>query len=53
LEAVNVRTLEADADVGLKDAVTPLGNVEVTARLTLPLKPPASVIEIVAAVLEP
>jgi hypothetical protein len=37
--AVNVKTLDVVALVGLNDAVTPLGRVEVTAKLTLPVKP--------------
>jgi hypothetical protein len=48
-----VSTLELVVDARLKDAVTPLGRVDVTARLTFPLKPPASVTEIVAVVLAP
>jgi hypothetical protein len=37
--AVNVKTLDVVVLVGLNDAVTPLGRVEVTAKLTLPVKP--------------
>jgi hypothetical protein len=37
--AVNVKTLVLLVLVGLKDAVTPLGRVELTAKLTLPVKP--------------
>jgi hypothetical protein len=37
--AVSVKTLVLVVLVGLKDAVTPVGRVEVTARLTLPVKP--------------
>jgi len=37
--AVRVKTLVLVVLVGLNDAVTPLGKVEVTARLTLPAKP--------------
>ena len=37
--AVNVKTLVLLVVVGLNDAVTPLGRVEVTAKLTLPVKP--------------
>ena len=37
--AVSVNTLVELVAVGLNEAVTPLGNVEVTARLTLPLNP--------------
>ena len=37
--AVNVKTLDVVVLVGLNDAVTPLGRVEVTAKLTVPVKP--------------
>jgi hypothetical protein len=37
--AVKVKTLVLLVLVGLKDAVTPLGRVELTAKLTLPVKP--------------
>jgi hypothetical protein len=37
--AVSVKTLVPVVLVGLKDAVTPVGRVEVTARATLPVKP--------------
>jgi hypothetical protein len=37
--AVNVKTLDVVVLVGLKDAVTPVGRVEVTAKLTLPVNP--------------
>jgi len=39
LHAVNVTMLALVAGLGLNDAVTPLGKVEVIARFTLPLKP--------------
>ena len=39
LLAVSVKVLEPVAGLGLKEAVTPLGSPDVTARLTLPLKP--------------
>jgi len=39
LLAVSVSTLVVDVLVGLKAAVTPVGSVEVTARLTASLKP--------------
>lgn len=42
LLAVSVSTLVPEVGFVPQDAVTPLGNVEDTARLTLPLKPPAS-----------
>ena len=53
LDADSVRTLAPAFEMAPKDAVTPLGSVEVTARFTLPLKPPASITEIVAVALEP
>src|ERR1017187_9856378 len=37
--AVNVKTLVLLVVVGLNEAVTPLGRDEVTAKLTLPVKP--------------
>jgi hypothetical protein len=37
--AVSVKTLDVVVLVGLNDAVTPVGRVEVTAKLTLPVKP--------------
>ena len=37
--AVNVSVLVLLVLVGLNDAVTPLGRVEVTAKLTVPVKP--------------
>ena len=37
--AVSVKTLEVVELVGLNDAVTPVGNVEVTEKATLPEKP--------------
>lgn len=43
LLAVSVNTLVAAVGFVPHDAVTPLGNVDVTARLTLPVNPPASV----------
>jgi hypothetical protein len=39
LLAVNVTMLALDAGLGLNIAMTPLGKVEVTVRLTLPVKP--------------
>lgn len=47
LVAVNVSWLVPVVDVGLKDAVTPVGSPEAV-RLTLPAKPPASVTETTA-----
>ena len=41
--AVRVNTLLPAVGLVPHAAVTPLGNVEVTARLTLPVNPPASV----------
>lgn len=40
LLAVRVKVLVVDVLVGLNEAVTPLGKVEVTAKPTLPVKPP-------------
>jgi hypothetical protein len=37
--AVSVKTLDVVVLVGLNDAATPVGRVEVTAKLTLPVKP--------------
>jgi len=37
--AVSVNTLVVLVLVGLNDAVTPVGNVDVTVRLTLPANP--------------
>jgi hypothetical protein len=51
--AVNVNTLVLLVLVGLKDAVTPEGRVEVTARLTLPVKPFSGLIVIVLVPLLP
>ena len=45
--AVRVRVLVLVVLVGLNDAVTPLGRVEVTARLTFPVKPPVGLTVIV------
>jgi len=49
LVAANVSTLDPVAGFVLHDAVTPLGRVEVTARFTLPVNPPASVTVMVDA----
>lgn len=43
LAAVKVNVLVLVAGLGLNEEVTPLGNVEVTARFTLPLNPPDGV----------
>jgi hypothetical protein len=43
LLAVSVKTLLPVVGFVPQDAVTPLGRVEVTARFTLPVNPPASV----------
>jgi hypothetical protein len=51
--AVSVRVLVVAVGFGLNDAVTPLGNVEVTARFTFPLNPPTSVTVIVLVLLLP
>ena len=53
LSTVKVRTLEVVAGFVANDAVTPLGKVEVTARLTAPVKPPASVILMVVVPVPP
>ena len=53
LSTEKVRTSEVVAELDAKEAVTPLGRVEVTARLTLPVKPPASVTLIVAVPVPP
>ena len=53
LLAVNVRTEDAVAGFGENDAVTPVGKVDETARLTLPVNPPASVIDKVAVPMPP
>jgi len=42
LLTVSVSTLVPVVGLAPHDAVTPAGNVDVTARLTLPVKPPAS-----------
>jgi hypothetical protein len=52
LLAVKVSTLELVDDVGLNEAVTPLGN-PVTANDTLPVNPPASVTVIVSVAVPP
>ena len=39
LLAVNVKVLAPVVGLGLKEAVTPLGSPDVTARLTLPVNP--------------
>ena len=52
LLAVSVRTLEVADDVGLKDAVTPVGNPD-AAKDTLPVNGLMSVTEIVSVPLEP
>src|SRR5580700_5112853 len=51
--AVRVKVLVLVVLVGLNDAVTPLGKVEVTARLTLPVKPPVGFTVIVLVSLPP
>lgn len=48
LLAVSVSTLAPVVGFVPHDAVTPLGNALVTARVTLPVNPPAAVTEIVA-----
>lgn len=53
LFAVNVRVLVLVVLVGLNDAVTPLGRVEVTAKPTLPVKPPVGFTVIVLVLLPP
>jgi hypothetical protein len=52
LLAVRVSTLEVVEDVGLNEAVTPLGRPEVV-KATLPVNPPMSVTEIVSVPLAP
>lgn len=52
LLAVSVSTLEVAEDVGLNEAVTPLGK-PVAANDTLPVNPPTSVTEIVSVPLAP
>jgi len=51
--AVRVSTLVPDVGFVPQDAVTPVGRAEVTARVTLPVKLPASVIVIVLVADEP
>jgi hypothetical protein len=51
--AVSVKTLVVPVLVGLNEAVTPVGRVEVTAKLTLPEKPPEGVTVIVLVPLLP
>ena len=53
LVAVSVRTDDPVAGFGENDAVTPVGKAEDTARLTLPVKPPASVTDNVAVPVPP
>lgn len=53
LVAVSVSTLVPDVGFVPHDAVTPLGSVDVTARVTFPVNPPASVTVIVVAFEEP
>ena len=53
LSTENVSTLEAVAGFDANDAVTPLGRVEVTARFTAPVNPPASVILMVVVPVPP
>jgi hypothetical protein len=53
LVAVNVNVLVVAVEVGLKAAVTPLGSVDVTARLTLPVNTPVGLTVIVPALLPP
>jgi len=52
LLAVSVSTLEVADEVGLKDAVTPLGR-PVATKDTAPVNPPASVTEMVSVALLP
>jgi hypothetical protein len=52
LLAVSVSTLELVEDVGLKDAVTPLGN-PLAVNVTLPVKPFSCVTETVSVALLP
>ena len=53
LLADSVNVLDAVAGFELKDAVTPLGSVEVTARFTLPLNPAVGLTVIVLVLLLP
>lgn len=53
LLAVRVSTLLPEVGFVPHDAVTPVGSVEVTAKVTLPLNPPASVTLMVAVPLPP
>ena len=53
LLAVSVNVLVPVVLVGLNEAVTPLGRVDVTARLTLPVNPPLGVTVIVLVLLVP
>ena len=53
LSTENVSTLEAVAGFDANDAVTPAGKLEVTARLTAPVKPPASAILMVVVPVPP
>ena len=52
LLAVSVRTLELVDDVGLNEAVTPLGS-PVAVKVTLPVNPPESVTVMVSVALLP
>ena len=52
LLAVNVSVLEVVDDVGLNEAVTPLGSPDAV-NDTLPVNPPAGVTEIVSVALAP
>jgi hypothetical protein len=51
--AVNVMMLALVAGLGLNEAVTPLGRVDVTARFTLPVKPFAGITEMALVLLLP
>jgi len=53
LAAVNVKVLVLLAGLGLKEAVTPLGNVDVTARFTFPVNPPVGFTVIVPILVLP
>ena len=53
LLAVNVRTDDPVAGFGENDAVTPVGNAEDTARLTLPVNPSAAVMDTVVVAVPP
>lgn len=53
LLAVSVRTLELLAGLVPNDAVTPLGNVDVTASWTLPANPAMSLTVMVSVLLPP